>query len=885
MSVNLSLLGAGNSVTDRHFGANYLANRQSFHQSIEGHGMFTTAVGAIGASGLRYPGGTITEQFFNISDPRHFNKAIVTEINVANHFNPSQTTSFTTLGNFLKYAEAAGQRVTVVVPTVRYFADLSSGDPTRVRSVETELKAFITRALSSEHASQIEAFEIGNEFPSWMGGHNVPIMSGSQDFAMITRNFSVWISEAIGASLLEVKPKVLAQAAFVLTGPRGNNILLRELFNENLDHQFPYVESAIDAYNSIDGVTVHSYTATPWTSNEFGLRNLNRDIDLFNSWQQSFDNFSRQQRQTPRELEAFVTEWNVLNEAMNNGMTQGLQGAVGMLASFHHLVSEGVDVLHAWPVLQRSTSALVNSSGLDLSPNYNGAAFAILRSSVVGLNAERGEVRYDVDGDGTNDILVHLYTSRDRALLIVASTSESLKEFNLELPTNRFNFHNSIHETFTLSSSSGAPRDIFSDPVISLAPRLTISNFNSNANINIPAWEVTFTIFERANGRNIQASDLQHEGVVPLNFALDLQVSSLERNLLPQLQQDFFHLRATDSADIIRPVPGFVVHSGAGDDTIHGTSLDDTLVGGTGNNLVYAGDGNDLLLFGSGTNAERYIGYSDRIFAGNGNDTISVGGSSKGDYVSAGGGDDTVYFDDSPNLILGGRGNDLFYFNGDVQHGHDLVAFNASSPEQIGTGQILSIAGMTRNASIMDGGSGYDVLHLTDHADALFLSDVYSPQSAFSVGAYSGNNRLVSIEEIRAGGGNDLIDLTTSDIIHGDIDFRIFGEEGNDIIWGNRGNDFLDGGPGDDTLFGGAGRDTLVGGLGADKFIFTGTSSENMIRDFNPLEGDEILFFSSNNFLFDRSTIKFSQEKISVQYLDEFGSSFVFAISIFGGEL
>ena len=64
---------------------------------------------------------------------------------------------------------------------------------------------------------------------------------------------------------------------------------------------------------------------------------------------------------------------------------------------------------------------------------------------------------------------------------------------------------------------------------------------------------------------------------------------------------------------------------------------------------------------------------------------------------------------------------------------------------------------------------------------------------------------------------------------------------GKDKISGKRGDDTLYGGAGNDTLDGGEGSDIYIGGTGADLFqILTFSRSKDIIRDFNPIEGDQI---------------------------------------------
>ncbi len=69
---------------------------------------------------------------------------------------------------------------------------------------------------------------------------------------------------------------------------------------------------------------------------------------------------------------------------------------------------------------------------------------------------------------------------------------------------------------------------------------------------------------------------------------------------------------------------------------------------------------------------------------------------------------------------------------------------------------------------------------------------------------------------------------------------------GNDTLWGGKGDDLLMGEDGDDVLIGDLGNDTLTGGAGADSYVLNATTVTeadfgDVITDFNPAEGDQIL--------------------------------------------
>lgn len=86
------------------------------------------------------------------------------------------------------------------------------------------------------------------------------------------------------------------------------------------------------------------------------------------------------------------------------------------------------------------------------------------------------------------------------------------------------------------------------------------------------------------------------------------------------------------------------------------------------------------------------------------------------------------------------------------------------------------------------------------------------------------------IENLVSGDGDDIIyGNEANNEIHGmrGNDY-IYGDDGNDTLYGGAGNDYIDGGDDNDTLYGGAGNDTLIGGLGND-LIYGGDGTDTSI--------------------------------------------------------
>lgn len=115
------------------------------------------------------------------------------------------------------------------------------------------------------------------------------------------------------------------------------------------------------------------------------------------------------------------------------------------------------------------------------------------------------------------------------------------------------------------------------------------------------------------------------------------------------------------------------------------------------------------------------------------------------------------------------------------------------------------------NTGSYNGLGGTDTMIFTNSGDALMIVNALRHQL------------IANIENFLAGDGGDLIVLADHEITMGNV--RIFGGEGDDILWSNQGNDEIaaaggndrvDAGPGNDQIFGENGNDSLNGGDGHD---------------------------------------------------------------------
>ena len=215
--------------------------------------------------------------------------------------------------------------------------------------------------------------------------------------------------------------------------------------------------------------------------------------------------------------------------------------------------------------------------------------------------------------------------------------------------------------------------------------------------------------------------------------------------------------------------------------------------------------------------------------------------------------------------MLGG-GDDQVTLTADGIWSNRYSAVHVSDDVSVGTGQRIALGGKNRFDDVVWGQGGQDSILLTDGDDVLALDDRYSGYNERALVNSDGTDlmrntaRVDGFEEIFAGAGNDVIDLTSVTFgASAGVAARLYGEAGDDVLWSGRGNDFLLGGEGNDRLNGGVGNDELTGGLGADIFEFTSTSGSDVITDFD-VDNDLIHIYTKPG---DTQEVTFSNDTIT----------------------
>ena len=270
-----------------------------------------------------------------------------------------------------------------------------------------------------------------------------------------------------------------------------------------------------------------------------------------------------------------------------------------------------------------------------------------------------------------------------------------------------------------------------------------------------------------------------------------------------------------------------------GDNILDGQAGTDTIEGGNGNDTLEGGAGADTLDGGAGEDTADY-GSSDvavNVALG----VFAIGGHSEGDVLTgiehlAGSSFVDFLQGDSGSNTLDGRGGD------------DLLVGGGGVDYLIG-GAGFDILDGSGGADTLDGGADKDLIGLIGATAAVTLD---MSNSANSSSDYA-SDHYISMEGVfgNQSFSNTIIgDAQDNDIIGGRASDSLSGGDGVDALLSQGGDDIIEGGAGADFIVGGAGDDTMTGGADADVFLFYDNDGSDIITDFTPGTGGDILFFS-----------------------------------------
>jgi Ca2+-binding RTX toxin-like protein len=258
------------------------------------------------------------------------------------------------------------------------------------------------------------------------------------------------------------------------------------------------------------------------------------------------------------------------------------------------------------------------------------------------------------------------------------------------------------------------------------------------------------------------------------------------------------------------------------------------------NQVVRLGGGNtmDVLAFDSNGNPSEWAAvvrpflafgssYGDTLTGGTGNDFLyGLGG---GDTIVGQDGDDLIYGGDGNDYLAGQGGNDTYVFSGN---------FGADVVDEFANTELNKV--IFTDASVVPG--GVEVAQ-SDISVTLLISGTSNSVVLFD---WRGNAQGAIQQVVFADGTIWLAEHITDLSFQGTAgDDMIYADSGHHTISGKGGNDWLIGTSSADTLDGGAGTDLLEGGSGGDIYVFGVGYGTDEISE-NSTSGTDVIRVKAN---------------------------------------
>ncbi|MGR3504370.1 MAG: type I secretion protein [Paracoccaceae bacterium] len=413
----------GRTFTEEHFGANILSTRDRLGEE----GTFDDAADYLGAGPIRYPGGSLTERYFDITDPDR----IETE-----HYKSGEPMEMLPYSDFMDWAEETGRAVLIVLPTRTQLSDETDANGDRYAKVDEDaLRTFIQDTLDGIYGQpEIAGFEIGNEY--WGSGEMTSV-----EYGRVASTMSRIVNEELTAhpefDALFSDTEILVQMGlnynFANLSDRYEGTAEEQLAQFSAEYDLPleknYIYSSGEIawpklanllimrefdepakIDAVDGIVAHIYSRGEdlTSSQTFELRTIE------DTWGQEYE-----------DLKPVVTEWNVKAPSRDSTEDFGLVQAGQMLDMVEAMGLYEATSAYIWAVQQGSQSNLTGDEGQP-DMKVGGEFFKMMGEALPGTRAIELEGAAPRESEiAFENSEVHLFAGAERAVFYIQSTNST----------------------------------------------------------------------------------------------------------------------------------------------------------------------------------------------------------------------------------------------------------------------------------------------------------------------------------------------------------------------------------------------------------------------------------------------------------------------------
>jgi Ca2+-binding RTX toxin-like protein len=626
-----------NDITKEFFGGNFLFTTD------RSDGTFAAKADYLNINLLRYPGGGMTETYFDVNNPDAIPIGEERE----------------TLTEFLSFVGQNKITPIIVIPTKNYINDGVS-----IAQATAEIRDFVLRVTSGEFGDvKIDTFEVGNEYN--MGEDKIT----AEEYGAYASAFALAIKEA---AVYDVNVAVQG----------GSHWGWQEIgVAENVEILDAFITAG--AVDAVDILSFHTYPRD--FSDVEDQISTTMAPSVIEDWNAA----------AGKELEIFVSEWNLItNWNQDVRDNYGLAQASTLIKMTTEMLKMGVDMTAIWAIQQRTRTDLAGAEG-DSNIRIAGELYHMLSESTVGTKV----LDLPVDTIGNGQVAVFGFESASKTVIFLSALDilDNTSPFTVDLSIS-----NLISDfTYVWGEKLSTPGQSYwhkGTPTVStFFPALDLVGDITKLHVS---FEKDYEVIKLVFVKDVIDETPIHivGGAIDDNFVTGrgddlIETGGGDDNVISKSGDDVIWggsgqdmLVGNRGSDTIDGGSGNDdLSGGKGEDILYGQEGDDIMRGGEDNDILYGGGGNDIVGGGKG-NDILYGDAGDDLLKGGPGDDILFGGLGN-DIIRGSFGNDTIVGGDGDDILWGGEGADVFVFSDNS--GTDIIKGFELGLDTIDLGGIL----------------------------------------------------------------------------------------------------------------------------------------------------------------------------------------------------